>query len=211
MFPSIEIFGRVIGLYSILSLCGIFFSGIYACIMANKRKYDYSEVIIFGLFVSIGALIGGHVLYSLVNYKKIMNVFENIERIDSIKTFFNAFSYVFGGLVYYGSLIGGIIVGFILIKKDGKYKKYIDIVAVSIPLFHFFGRIGCFLGGCCYGIPSRIGFRYTNNPIIEANGVRRFPVQLTEALFNIVLFFLLNYFYKNKKYENKLLYIYDLL
>jgi len=211
MFPYIKIFGHIIGLYSILSLCGIFSSGIYACIMANKRKYDYSEVIIFGLFLSFGALIGGQLLYSFVNYKRIINVFENIKRIDSVKTFFNAFSYVFGGLVYYGSLIGGIIVGFILVKKDSKYKKYIDIVAVCIPLFHFFGRIGCFLGGCCYGLPSKIGFIYSKSPIIEANGTRRFPIQLAEAFFNIALFILLNYFYKNKKYENKLFYIYLIL
>jgi phosphatidylglycerol:prolipoprotein diacylglycerol transferase len=208
MFPYFKIFGRIIGLYSILSLCGIFSSGVYACIMTNKRKYDYSEIIIFGLFLYLGALIGGQLLYSFVNYKNIINVFINIDKIDSIKTFLNAFNYIFGGLVYYGSLIGAIIVGSILIKKDSKYKKYIDIVAVNIPLFHFFGRIGCFLGGCCYGIPSKIGFIYTNNPIIKANGIKRFPVQLLEAFFNIALFFLLNYFYKNKKYENKLLYIY---
>ena len=29
---------------------------------------------------------------------------------------------------------------------------YFDMLAVGIPLFHAFARIGCFLGGCCFGI-----------------------------------------------------------
>jgi phosphatidylglycerol:prolipoprotein diacylglycerol transferase len=36
--------------------------------------------------------------------------------------------------------------------------NFIDIVTLTIPLFHFFGRIGCFLGGCCFGVESSYGF-----------------------------------------------------
>ena len=92
--------------------------------------------------------------------------------------------------------------------KNEKYRKYIDIVSLNIPLFHFFGRIGCFLGGCCFGIPCKIGCTYTMGPIEQANGIARFPAQLLEALFNLCLFFLLNYLYKKRKMENALLYVY---
>jgi phosphatidylglycerol:prolipoprotein diacylglycerol transferase len=189
-------------------LCGIFSSGMYACFIAKRFKYDYSDLILFLLIASIGVVIGSHLLYMIVNYKNVIYVVNNIKKIDTFERFFNASNYLFGGSVFYGGLIGGIIVGYVISKKDTKYLNFLDIGFTSIPLFHFFGRIGCFLGGCCYGIKSKIGFMYTVNPILEANGVRRFPVQIAEAIFNIVLFSFLNHLLCHKKMRNKLSYVY---
>lgn len=69
MFPYFTLFGRELGLYSLMILCGIFSSGIYACLMARKFDYDYSDLIIFLLLISIGVIIGSHLLYAIVNYK----------------------------------------------------------------------------------------------------------------------------------------------
>jgi phosphatidylglycerol:prolipoprotein diacylglycerol transferase len=192
-------------------LCGIFTAGIYACRMAIRQKYDYSEIVIFMLFISAGAIIASCLFYVLVNYKNLVYVIKNINQIDSLNKMRNALRYVFGGSVFYGGLLGGLLTGYILIKKNDNNKEFVDIVAVNIPLFHFFGRIGCFLGGCCFGIPSKIGFVYTRNPIAEANGIIRFPVQLFEAVFNFILFLLLNHFFKTEKFKNKLIYIYLLI
>jgi len=208
MFPSFFIFGREIGLYPIMTLCGFFTAGIYACITAEKNKKNYVDLIIFILFIFIGVFSGSHILYALVNYKEVIYVFNNIEKIDSFAKFQNAISRTIGGSVYYGGLIGSLIAGYIAIKKNEKYAEYVDIAAVSAPLFHCFGRIGCFLGGCCFGINSRIGFIYTKNPITEANGISRFPVQLLEASFNLILFFILNFLLKKNILKDRLLYVY---
>ena len=205
MFPYIEIFGRNIGLFQIMLLCGIFSAGLYAGLSAVKHKFDYTDVIIFILLLSFGAIVGSYLLYTLVNYRRILFVFNNINMFENVLSIFR---FIFSGTVFYGGLLGGMLTGYILLKKYIFFEKYVDIVAVSIPLFHFFGRIGCFLGGCCFGIPCRFGFMYTNNPIIEANGVTRFPVQLLEGVFNIGLFFLLNRLLNTGKYKNRLLYIY---
>lgn len=210
MFPYIELFGRELGLYSLMLLCGIFTAGTYVCIMAIRQKYDYSEIVIFMLFLSAGAIIASYLFYVLVNYKNVVYIIKNI-KIDSFDKMLGVLRYIFGGSIFYGGLLGGLLTGYILIKKNSNNQKFVDIVAVNIPLFHFFGRIGCFLGGCCFGIHSRIGFTYTNNPIAEANGITRFPVQLLEAVFNFLLFLLLNHFFKTEKYKNKLIYIYLLV
>jgi phosphatidylglycerol:prolipoprotein diacylglycerol transferase len=211
MFPYIELFGREIGLYSIMLLCGVFTAGVYACRIAIKQRYDYSELVIFMLLLSAGAIIASYLFYALVNYKNIVYLVKNINLIDSFNKMLSALRYIFGGSIFYGGLLGGLLTGHILIKRNSNNKKFVDIVAVNIPLFHFFGRIGCFLGGCCFGIPSKFGFIYTHNPIAEANGISRFPVQLLEAVFNFLLFLLLNYFFKNKKHVNKLIYVYLLV
>jgi phosphatidylglycerol:prolipoprotein diacylglycerol transferase len=208
MFPYIEIFGRVIGLYTLMILCGIFAVGIYVSVTAKISKYDNIKIIIFLLIISTGVITGSHLLYALVNYEHIVYVFENIKRIDTLEKVFNAIYYTLGGSVFYGGLIGGIIVAYICIKKDNEYKPYIDIIAVGIPLFHFFGRIGCFLGGCCYGISSKIGFTYLNSPIEEANGVSRFPVQLCEAFINLIIFLILSNKYIANKFNGNLLVLY---
>ena len=211
MFPYIELFGRELGFYSLMLLCGIFTAGVYACRMAVRQKYDYSEIVIFMLLLSTGAIIGSYLSYVLVNYINIVYLVKNINQINTFNKMLSALRYIFGGSIFYGGLLGGLLTGHILIKKNSNNKKFVDIVAVNIPLFHFFGRIGCFLGGCCFGIPSKIGFIYTNNPIVEANGITRFPVQLLEAVFNFLLFLLLNHFFKIEKYKNKLIYVYLLV
>jgi phosphatidylglycerol:prolipoprotein diacylglycerol transferase len=77
------------------------------------------------------------------------------------------------------------------------FAVFSDMAAVIIPLFHSFARVGCFLGGCCYGIESKFGFTAHGNHLVpDVNDVSRFPVQLLEAALNLVLFFLLYYIYK---------------
>jgi len=211
MFPNFFIFGREIGFYPLMVLCGIFSAGIYGCIKAEKRKDDYIDFIFFALFIFIGVIAGGHLLYAIVNYKEIIYVFQNIEKIKTFEMFLYAMSRIFGGSVFYGGLIGGLIAGSIALKKNKNFSNYVDVAATVAPLFHFFGRIGCFLGSCCFGVASKIGFVYRHSPIEEANGIIRFPVQLLEALFNLVLFFILRYFLNKEKFKNKLVYIYLLM
>jgi len=192
-------------------LCGIFSSVIYASIMAKKRKSSNADIIMLVLYMSIGVIIGGVSLFVLVNIANNKNIIQaNILNINEIG-FIPVLISVFGGAIFYGGLIGGLIVCFICIRKNSAYSNYIDIIAVSIPLFHFFGRIGCFFGGCCFGIESSFGFTFQRSLIAEANEINRFPVQLLEALFNISLFFLLNYFFQNNKFKNRLVYMYLLI
>ena len=57
-----------------------------------------------------------------------------------------------GGLVFYGGLIGSSL-AYILYARLKKFPlwKGADVLAPSIALGYFFGRIGCLMNGCCYG------------------------------------------------------------
>ena len=106
-------------------------------------------------------------------------------------------------------VIGGMLAVYIYLKKKKlPMNIFTDIATIIIPLFHFFGRIGCFLVGCCYGVESDIGFTYHHSLIESANHVNRFPIQLVEAVYNLGLFFLLYYLLKNNKLKGKLLGLY---
>jgi len=74
-----------------------------------------------------------------------------------------------------------------------------DVVGVLLPVYLAVVRIGCFLGGCCYGAPSRLGVIYPVEIFAPVDGCRRFrpgtvpygrvlPVQLLESVGALLLF-----------------------
>jgi phosphatidylglycerol:prolipoprotein diacylglycerol transferase len=212
MFPYFRIFNRSIGMYQIMTLFGIFSIGIYSYWSAKSKKYNESEVIITLLIAAIGLFLGSHLLYGLVNYKEMRHLIKSIKNNHSAGQLLSEFNYVFGGSVFYGGLIGGIIAVYIfLYKEKNKLKNYLDIITPGIPLFHFFGRIGCFLSGCCFGKASNFGYTYTHSIIEESNRIKLFPVQLLEALINFTIFFILSHENTYRKYKGKLLLLYLLM
>ncbi|MBP3800109.1 MAG: prolipoprotein diacylglyceryl transferase [Bacilli bacterium] len=209
MYPYIEIFNRKITTYGVVSTIGLFVAAILACYLIKKEENDYYDMIVVLLISSVGLLICSHVLYGITNIDLLVRVISHFDRIKGFSDFVNIFAYIFGGSVFYGGLIGFLITAYICVKKKKLNKKrYFDIFAVIIPLFHFFGRIGCFLVGCCYGIESKIGFTFRHAMIESANHVHRFPIQLVEAGFNLILFSVLLTLYKKEKIKGKLIYIY---
>ena len=57
-----------------------------------------------------------------------------------------------GGLVFYGGLVtAAVAIGIYLRIKRANMWKIADIVAPSLAIGQAFGRLGCFLPGCCYG------------------------------------------------------------
>jgi phosphatidylglycerol:prolipoprotein diacylglycerol transferase len=57
-----------------------------------------------------------------------------------------------GGLAYYGGLIAASASGLWFLKREHfPLGKTCDAVATVLPIGLFFGRLGCFFGGCCFG------------------------------------------------------------
>ena len=113
-----------------------------------------------------------------------------------------------GGLVYYGGLIGGLAgcFGYIKIKKL-PFFLIADGVVVSLALGQSIGRIGCFLNGCCYGLPSKylgVCFPKLTLPSYHYGWPHFiFPIQLISSLCLIMLFVFLSYVFAKKKYDGQ--------
>jgi phosphatidylglycerol:prolipoprotein diacylglycerol transferase len=106
------------------------------------------------------------------------------------------------GFVFYGSFIVCIIMLFWFFKrKKIKAAPAFDVLAVSTALVHGFGKIGCFMAGCCHGkvCNAAIGVVYTN-PLSQAHPLNTplYPAPLIDAviIFSACAFLL---WYKNKK------------
>ena len=100
-------------------------------------------------------------------------------------------------------MIGAILFVFLA----GKLHKldavgYLRSAVFMIPIMHGFGRIGCFMAGCCYGRPYE-GFCAVVFPeeSYAVSGVPLFPVQLLEAGLLLLLGISLMYLRLKKKWH----------
>lgn len=209
MFPQFEVLGYQIGTYGLMATIGCLVCGFLLCYMLKKRGLMFEDGILFLLFILGGVMIGGHLLYAITHIKHWPLLFQK----TSFENWVQIAMAIFGGSVFYGGLFGGMIAGSIagkVLKID--MKLWTDLMTPLVPLFHAFGRVGCFFAGCCYGIESKFGFiTHTNQFVPLINGVTRFPVQLLEAVCNIILaivLFVLLGKRENEKLKGNLIYIY---
>ncbi|HNW43095.1 MAG TPA: prolipoprotein diacylglyceryl transferase [Elusimicrobiales bacterium] len=101
------------------------------------------------------------------------------------------------GFVFYGGIAGG-AAGFVLTARRCSLSlpRTADLFAPALALGHAFGRIGCFLAGCCHGSPYSGPLSVTfTNPACEVDpallGTPLHPVQLYEAAGNLFIFVIL--------------------
>ncbi len=141
------------------------------------------------IFGGIGALFGAKIVYILT---LLPDFAKNLPLLFSEPQVF-ASRYLTSGFVFYGGLYGA-LAGAWIYARVNKLSFYglAQTLVPSIPLFHVFGRIGCFLEGCCYGKPAKIipGVAFKNSAIAP-NNIPLIPVQLYEASFELVLFLIL--------------------
>lgn len=116
-----------------------------------------------------------------------------------------------GGLVFYGGLVAAGIAFCVWCRaKKLNLPEMADLVAVTIPLAHACGRVGCFFHGCCWGKVTTSAFGVTfpaGSPPYFAHHASRtaarslplVPVQLIESAALLCLFALLLWVYRRKK------------
>ena len=187
---AFQIFSLEIRWYSLAYIVGISLGWIYC-----KKKLIYNQNIIdifddFITYIIIGIILGGRVGYILFyNFKYF---FENPLEILMIWN---------GGMSFHGGLIG-IIIASKLFSNKHKISQFIflDLVALSAPIGIFFGRIANFINSELYGVATHVPWSVK---FILVDNIKRHPSQLYEAFFEgIILFFILNYYFK-KDYLKK--------
>ena len=89
-----------------------------------------------------------------------------------------ALAFSFGPMTFYGGALFGGGVGFVycLILKLPSAKAF-DLGVVALLGGLFWGRIGCFLNGDDYGVPSSFGLVIPR----LGDGIKRLPIQLFES------------------------------
>jgi prolipoprotein diacylglyceryl transferase len=96
-------------------------------------------------------------------------------------------------IIYYHHEIAVIATSALFLRLTGQpILPYLDVLVLGLGLFLAFGRIGCFMVGCCHGRPCRWGIRYGRDHADAGFprylvGVKLFPIQTVESLFAFCL------------------------
>lgn len=214
MFPSFEIFGFTVGMYGVMTVLGAALCVAVGLNLIKKFKIMWEDFALVMIVLAISLFIFAHIVYGITNLDKLAIIFTNLGKL-SFEQLIALLGESLGGMVFYGGFIGGVI-GILIycrfINKKLNKDNFLDIYAVITPLFHVFGRIGCFLGGCCFGVESEFGFTVHGNTLNPSiNDVNRFPIQLVEAGINLLIFLFILYLFKKDIMRDKLIYVYMLI
>jgi len=119
------------------------------------------------------------------------------------------------GGVFQGGLVFGFLFALWYLRRHRiPTWKVADIAGASLALGHGFGRIGCFLAGCCYGrecaLPWRATFHnvYANNLTGIPLNTPLHPVQLYESVLNFLNFFVLFLVLRKKRFDGQVFSLY---
>lgn len=158
-------------------------------IPSSENVFDYA------IAALVLAIIGARVLYVLLDYSEFRG-----HPIDMLKTWT-------GGMSIYGSIVVGIAWTWIYCKRKGfRFGVLGDMLAPSFALGYAFGRIGCFLNGCCYGHACSMpwGVRFVSEGPWPTLTPPSHPTQLYATAFNLAWFALLHAWSKRRHPEGAL-------
>ena len=153
--------------YGLSILCGFLLAVFIARERARRAGVDPNALFDMCVAMLIGGIVGARIFYVFYDWRTFRYHPLEAFRIDK------------GGLVFFGGLIGGgVVMFYVLSKKRIPVRRGLDIVMSVVPLAHAFGRMGCFLNGCCFGriTKSWVGVRFPR--ILEPGTVR-------DALYNV--------------------------
>lgn len=155
--------------YGLMIAIGILCCVTMASYRAKKNGLDQEAIVDIGIYGVIGGFVGAKILYVIVEFK----------------TFIKDPKSVLGseGFVVYGGIIAGFLTAIVYCRiKKLYFLEYFDLAVASISMAQGFGRIGCFLAGCCYGRPtdSVFGVVFPEDSLAPA-GIKLIPTQLISA------------------------------
>lgn len=185
-----KIFGLNIYGYGLMIGIGILVAMSIFTKRAKKLGYDEDSLFNMTLIAVICGILGGKFLYIITEFKEISKDPSKIVKDFGV------------GFVVYGAIIGGALAIYCYCrKKKWNMLEIFDLVIPGLAIAQGFGRIGCFLAGCCYGAETKfpISVVFPEDGLAPA-GIHLHPTQLYSSIFDFSLgLFLLWYDKKTNK------------
>ncbi len=177
---TIHGYGLMIGL-------GVLFAFWMAVKRAKKRDFDVDMIFNIGIQALVYGLLGAKLLYIVTEFGEFLQ---------------NPWSALSGGgFVVYGGILVGVLAAMLYCrKKEISFLEYFDLLVPSVALAQGFGRLGCFLAGCCYGCKTDSWFSiiFTHSDFAP-NNVSLFPSQLVMSAGDFLIVLALLWFAKKPR------------
>lgn len=118
------------------------------------------------------------------------------------------------GFVFYGSLLFCLAMLLWFIRRHNLPPLImLDLIAITTCIIHIMGRMGCFLAGCCYGLPydGFTAITYTDPASAAPLHCTLHPVQLYEVLGIALVLLVLLFIKRKKKFNGQVFAVYLML
>ncbi len=155
--------------YGLMLVLG-FATALYLARWRARRMGENPEVLTHcGILALVGGIAGARIAYILQHWDTYFS-----STADPLVAIVNISS---GGLIYYGGLVLATVMVLIYLRlKKLSIRRTLDILAVSLMVGLAFGRAGCLLNGCCYGVaaadnaPLAMRFPMYAKPLVKLDG-----------------------------------------
>ena len=182
MHPDIVSWGILhIRSYGLMMAIAFLFGTWLALKEARRLGLDEDKLISVILVVLVSSIVGARALYVLEHVQAFRREWVSVVAVWE------------GGLTLYGGVVAGTIGGLLMARHLGlPMWRVADAVTPSFAIGTMFGRVGCFLNGCCYGVPTTLpwGVHFPPDSFagLEFGNAAVHPSQLYFALAGLVLF-----------------------
>src|SRR5574344_798481 len=170
-----SIFGLEVKFYGMIIAIGMMLAIFVCSKIAKLRDIKSDDIFVLALYILPLSILGARLYYVLFSPESF--------------TFLEFFKIWEGGMAIYGGVIGGTlgVVLFCLIHKKN-FLKVADIACVGLILGQAIGRIGCYFGGCCYGIEVENSAFMWFPLSVEINGIWHYSTFFYESICNFIIF-----------------------
>lgn len=168
--------------YGVMLLLGISSGVGLAMYRARRMGVDPELIMSLAFSMLIAGIVGARLFF-------IIEFWDQFQKDTLTATIVAMLKVTEGGLVVYGSLIGGLLAAyFCLTRNNLPILATADLIAPSLALGLAFGRIGCLLNGCCFGqvsdAPWAITFPRTSSRIDNHSLSPAYDFQLQSGQFH---------------------------
>lgn len=186
--------------YGLMIAIGILVGFLITLRMTKRYGVDTDKLSNLFLWVILAAFVGGKFFFLLEDTDRYLSDPAMLKRVMG------------GGFVFYGSVIFAIptIIWWLRRNKVPAH-PFFDVLAFVGPVVHSFGRIGCFLAGCCHGkvCDTWMGVVYTReDSLADPLNTPLYPTQFFDIAVNIVIILTLLIFRKKQQFKGQLFLIY---
>ena len=202
--------------YGIIITCGIVIAFLYANYRGKYESIKSDDITDVALFTVVIGVIGARLYFVFTKLDSFLPKGE----FNLIEFFKNVINLRNGGLAIYGGIIAGALTIIVVttIKKIN-FLKLMDMAAPGVMIAQALGRWGNFCNGEAFGGIVEEGhplyflrMGLISNNTIDTFGTREMvyvhPTFLYESLWNLAGFVLINLFYKKKKFNGQIAFMY---
>ncbi len=184
----LSIFGLQVSSYVLFMVAGYVAALLTILWLARSpaaHEVDRAQAVDLFIVMLVASVIGaklGHVLFEAPGHRAadghIIRSLPELLREDPLHPFMLGE----GGYVWYGGMIAALLTAVVYFRRRPRLNalQYADLFAPAVMVGAAFGRVGCLMAGCCYGVPTDLAWGMA---FPDTQGALVHPTQLYDAGF----------------------------